>query len=354
MTSRWTRTIGVVVGDIQLPFFATIVRAMDDAAQAAGWEVILANTNEDIARERAVVRVLHEERVDGLIIASASSEDDDHLTELVDLGTPVFLLDRRTMHLEVDALVTDNRAAMRRAVELLVRLGHWRVGIVGNTGWTPLPIPAHMECLSRGERDRVRALAERKPAVARYQGYVDGMQAAGLPIDDRLIRHADYSRESVTVQALSLLDQADRATAIVTTDSLMTMGVLAAVRQAGLRMPVVRESTGPPTDASGSRMRAIRAGSVAGGWWKTAEGFVQRYEAKGRGAVWRTRWMTDAGWVPEVNQPALSFGCGDLPELCQRSPVPAQVFATSVRIRDHAHRYPRRRRPSRAPQGCRS
>ncbi len=41
MTSRWTRTIGVVVGDIQLPFFATIVRAMDDAAQAAGWEVNL-------------------------------------------------------------------------------------------------------------------------------------------------------------------------------------------------------------------------------------------------------------------------------------------------------------------------
>jgi LacI family transcriptional regulator len=237
MTSRWTRTIGVVVGDIQLPFFATTVRAIDDAAQAAGWEVILANTNEDLARERAVVRVLHEERVDGLIIAAASSEDDGHLQELVDLEVPIVLLDRRTMHLEVDAVITDNRAAMSRAVELLVRLGHQRIGIVGNTGWTPLPIPAHLERLSRGERDRVRALAELKPAVARYQGYVDGLQAAGLPIDDRLIRHADYSRESVTVQALSLLEQADRATAIVTTDSLVTMGVLAAVRQARLWMP---------------------------------------------------------------------------------------------------------------------
>lgn len=237
MTSRWTRTIGVVVGDIQLPFFATTVRAIDDAAQAAGWEMVLANTNEDLGRERAVVRVLHEERVDGLIIATASSEEGGHLRELVDLKVPVVLLDRRTQGLDVDAVVTDNRAAMSRAVKLLVRLGHRRIAIVGTTGWTPLPVLARPGHLSRAERDRARVLAELKPALARYQGYVDGMLAADLPIDDRLIRQADYSRESAAVQALSLLDQVDRATAIVTTDSLVTMGVLTAIRQAGLRMP---------------------------------------------------------------------------------------------------------------------
>ena len=145
MTSRWTRTIGVVVGDIQLPYFATAVRAIDDVAQAAGWEVILANTNEDLARERTVVRMLHEERVDGLIVAPASSEEDDHLQELVDLDVPIVLLDRRAMHLDVDAVVTDNELAMARAVKLLARLGHERIGIVGSTGWTTLPIPIHLD-----------------------------------------------------------------------------------------------------------------------------------------------------------------------------------------------------------------
>jgi LacI family transcriptional regulator len=237
MKSRWTRTIGVVVGDIQLPYFGAAVRAIADAAQTAGSEVILANTNEDPSRERAVVQMLHEERVDGLIIAPASSEEDDHLRELADLGVPIVLLDRRTMHLDVDAVVTDNSQAMARAVGLLARLGHERIGIIVDASPIPSPTPVHLDRLTPTERQRVEALVELKPALARYKGYVDGMRAGGLPIDDRLIRHADYSRESATAQAESLLAQSDPATAVVTTDSLVTMGVLAAVRQAGLRMP---------------------------------------------------------------------------------------------------------------------
>ena len=237
ITSGRTRAIGVVVGDIQLPFFATAVRAIADAAQSAGWEVVLANTNEDLARERAEVRVLYEERVDGLIVAPASSEDADHLQELRDLDVPIVLLDRRSRSLEVDAVVTDNAAAVSRAVGLLARLGHERIGIVGTTGWTKLPIPVNTDRLSLPEQERVRALAELKPAVARYKGYVDGMRAANLPIDEALIRQADYTRESATMQALTLLTQSHPATAIVTTFSLVTLGVLDAIRHAGVQIP---------------------------------------------------------------------------------------------------------------------
>jgi LacI family transcriptional regulator len=237
MTSGRTRTIGVVVGDIQLPFFAGAVRAIADVVQAEGWEVVLATTNEDLGRERTAVRVLFEKRVDGLIVAPASSESGEHLIQLSERGLPIVLLDRRVLGLRADVVVVDNVPAVENAVGYLAFLGHERIAIVGNTGLTSLPILSNPGVTDPAEVERGRVLAELKPGMARYRGYFAGLQAAGLPVDSELVRRADYTRVSAAINAMAVLARLRPATAIITTDSLMTLGVLDAVRQCGVRIP---------------------------------------------------------------------------------------------------------------------
>ncbi len=237
MSSGRTRTIGVVVGDIQLPFFAGAVRGITDIVQAEGWEVVLANTNEDPSHERNAVRVMFEKRVDGLIVAPASSEEGDHLNQLVNRGLPVVLLDRRARGVAADAVVVDSEAAVERAVRYLAHLGHERIAVVGNTGPTALPIGLERARPNTSDAARSKMLSELKPSIARYWGYFDGLQAAGIAVDPDLVRRTEYTRDSAAVHTLAVLMRSRPATAIITTDSLMTLGVLDAVRHSGLKMP---------------------------------------------------------------------------------------------------------------------
>lgn len=236
MKSGQSRTIGVVVGDIQQPFFAGAVRGITEVAQTQGWEVLLANTDEDLARERNAVRMLFEKRVDGLIVAPASSQDGGHLQALVQRGLPVVTLDRRAPAVEADSVVIDNKLAVGRAVDYLVRLGHRRIAIVGTTGPRPSsgsePPTFDPNSLLGGGPP-----AELRPSGARLRGYLAALQHAAIPIEPDLMRHADYGRESAAAHALAVLTAPEPATAIITTDGLMTLGVLDAIRRAKVRVP---------------------------------------------------------------------------------------------------------------------
>src|SRR3954453_15669199 len=101
MITGRTNTIGLVIADIENPFFAGAARGVSDAARAAGYEVILTNTDEDPEVERSAVRLLQAKRGDGILIAP-TSPDGDHLASTAQSGCPVVLFDRRVEHLDVD------------------------------------------------------------------------------------------------------------------------------------------------------------------------------------------------------------------------------------------------------------
>ena len=75
MTTGRSGTIGVIVGDVENPYFGQAVRGISDVARAAGFDVILANSGEDLEKERDAVRVFLGKRVDGLIISPARITD---------------------------------------------------------------------------------------------------------------------------------------------------------------------------------------------------------------------------------------------------------------------------------------
>ena len=79
LASGETLAVGLVVGDIENPFFAAAARGMTDQIEARGHGGLLANSDEDLDRERAAVETLLARRVDGLVVVPSSEEPEDHL-----------------------------------------------------------------------------------------------------------------------------------------------------------------------------------------------------------------------------------------------------------------------------------
>lgn len=227
MITGRTMTLGVVVGDIENEFFSRLVRGCTDVVRAAGYDVLLANTDEQLSRERSTVRVLLDRRVDGLLVAPASAHEASHLREARDAGVPIVLVDRRVRRSGLDTVLVDGTVAAREAVERLVAAGHRRIGVVTGDG-----AGEDAEALVDDP-----GLASTSTTTDRLLGYRQALETAGIPLRPELVRGGDFHVEAARERAIDLLGPRARPTAVLATDSLLALGVLLGMRDLGLRCP---------------------------------------------------------------------------------------------------------------------
>lgn len=230
MITGSTRTLGVVMSDIENPFFRRSLRGIADTARAEGFEVLLANTDEELDKEETAITVMAERRVDGLVVCPTDGADRDHLAQIISTGIPVVLLDRKVAGLKADTVGIDNRKAARAATEHLLAQGHRDIAIV--TGGTP-------EMLERMLRPDMRGV-ERLSATtvgARAAGFRDAMTAAGVPIRPELISSGGYRREDAERETAALLNLPSPPTAILAFDAMQSLGAFHAISTAGVRCP---------------------------------------------------------------------------------------------------------------------
>ncbi len=230
MVTGSTRTLGVVVSDIENPFFSRALRGISDVAQDAGYEVVVVNTDEDPAIEREAVRVLLERRVDGLLVSPAVGAEPTHLQRALAGGTPVVLLDRLILGVPSDSVGIDNRDAARTATRRLTSAGHERIGLV--TGDSAESHPA----LARVVGDGVETAFGGTTGL-RVAGYRDALLEAGLALDPALIAADGFRPEDAARATRRLLALPDPPMAVVALDSLLALGVLQALDDLGLRWP---------------------------------------------------------------------------------------------------------------------
>lgn len=126
-----TKTIGlVVIADFTNAFFDRATKGVVDAAKELGYQVLIANTDEDIEAERNAVTTLIEKQVDGLIVVPANSVVHDHLSPESLGGKPVVLIDRRLEGVRLTSVTTDDFTGAQAAVRHAVSLGHKRLGFL--------------------------------------------------------------------------------------------------------------------------------------------------------------------------------------------------------------------------------
>ena len=230
-----TKTIGVVAGDIQSPFYASVLRGIADVARAEGFGVLLTNSDESLEREVEAVQLLREKHVDGLIVAPSDTDRADHLRRVLAEGCPVVQLDRSVRDLPADVVSVDNRGAARQAVATLIAAGHRRVAILAELErWAAGDVSAFVAAATAG-RVTTEGLF---PSWQRLLGYLDAHREAGLPVDARLIvRIGTYSAAKAKSQTLALLCDPARPTALFTADGLMSASAVDAMAESGIEMP---------------------------------------------------------------------------------------------------------------------
>ena len=211
LAKQQTHTLGIVVTDIANPFFPAIVRAAEDAAQKAGYSILLCNSDDKADKEALYLELLISKRVDGIILnktPSALSVTQRRMLE--EAKTPIVLLMRTCPDLKTDIVQTNDKQGAMDAIAHLARIGHKQIAFVSG----PLNV---------------------SNARARRQGYCKALEQWGLKYDENLMFEGDYRIESGRRAGHALLPQ--RPDAVLVTNYLMTIGLMSAAEEIGLRCP---------------------------------------------------------------------------------------------------------------------
>ena len=230
-----TKTIGVVAGDLQSPFYASILRGISDAAREEGFGLLVTNSDEVLARELDAVRLLLEKQVDGLIIAPCDTERSEHLHRVAKEGIPIVQLDRMVEGLAAGSVTVNNREASRHAVASLISAGHRRIGIVAELErWGDGDVASFVTGVTTGTINSHTLF----PSWQRLFGDVEAHFAVGLDLDHGLIgRVGTYSLAAARRQSRELLTRPVRPTALFTADGLMSAGAIDAIAKLGISIP---------------------------------------------------------------------------------------------------------------------
>ena len=211
LAKRRTHTIGIVVPDISNPFFPLVVRGAEDAAQKHGYSILLCNSDDNLAKEEECLELLLAKRVDGILLTKAAGDFSPSLRQLIrDVKVRFVPLMRTYPSLTRDAVISDDYRGAYEAVSHLARAGHQRIGLLGG----PVRV-------SNGR--------------ARWEGFRDALAANGLAYDSELVVEGDYRIDSGYRGGHSLLSRSPDA--VYAANYLMTVGLLRAAEEMGLRCP---------------------------------------------------------------------------------------------------------------------
>ena len=206
-----THTISLIVSDISNPFFASVVRGVEDAAAENGFRVIISNTDEDPIRENHCLAGLQRRRTDGFIITPTGSIKKG-LERLEKGGVPFVFVDRKVEGIETDVVLSKNVDGAYEAVTHLIENGHkWIAIILGREGVTP--------------------------SEERFCGYRNALEDAGLPIEEDLIKRGDFRIDGGGTACHELLQLAKPPSAIFVVNNRMVIGAMEAIREAGWKCP---------------------------------------------------------------------------------------------------------------------
>lgn len=205
--------LGLVVLDVTNPFFTEVARGVEDAANEAGYVVILCNSDSSPEKEGRYLHMLHEQRTAGVLITPVQN-DVTYLQHLRQRDIALVLLDRPSRARDLCSVAIDDALGGELAVRHLLELGHRQITFVGG----PL---------------KIRQYAERRRGARR------AIKMAGFDPDEVLseILLPTQNARSGESCVEGLLARKLRPTAIFCANDLLALGVMRGLNQRGLKIP---------------------------------------------------------------------------------------------------------------------
>jgi DNA-binding LacI/PurR family transcriptional regulator len=192
------------------PFFAEVLRGVEDATSQQGYSILISNSRGDVDQERSQVLALISRRVDGILLASA----DSHFAyqRLFTRHFPLVLFDRFPPGFEGTGVFTNNAEASFEATNHLIRLGHQRIAIIAGT-------------------QGISAADER------VEGFRGAMNDAGLTVPQEFFKRGNFNMKEGWECAMELIKLPTPPTAIFSHNYEMTLGLIRALAEMGVPCP---------------------------------------------------------------------------------------------------------------------
>lgn len=206
-----TKTIGVVIPELNNTFCAEIITGMEDILRNHGYATMICDCRTDKKLEQEAVEFLCRKRVDGIINMPVDTEG-GHLKTFQKTGKPIVLIDRKIKGVVCDSVLVDNEQAASDALKLLYEKGHRNIGIIGGP-------------------------EEISTAQERMKGYCKTMEELNLPVRQSLIVHGDYTIQGGVKAMETLVQKNPDMTAVFITNYEMTMGAVIGLNELGIRIP---------------------------------------------------------------------------------------------------------------------
>ncbi len=206
-----SKTIGLIISDIQNPFFTALVRAVEDVASDHQHAIYLCNTDENIEKEKFYIDLMEAEHVAGVLI-TPTRENGGSTQKLIEAGIPVVVVDRYVSDLDVDTVVGDNIRGASTLVQHLIDMGHRRIGAI-------IGLPQ----ITTGRE--------------RMEGYLQALEKNGLPLIPDFIQTEVPNQFWGYKLTQKLLALPEPPTAIFTGNVLLTIGSLKAIHDKNLIIP---------------------------------------------------------------------------------------------------------------------
>lgn len=212
MITKRTNTLGLIVGDISNPYFAETAKIIIEKAQSKGYNVIISNTNHDDQNLEKAIETLLSKRVDGLLITSVSSHNQEHIQNLCKGKIPTLLFINYIEGENVNYVVLDNKKGAQIAVEYLINIGHKNIAFISG--------PFKYSAISH-----------------RYFGYKEALALHDIPIKDGNIYNGELVYENVYHFVDNLLSTDDRPTAIFASSDNIALTILDVAAYKGMDIP---------------------------------------------------------------------------------------------------------------------
>lgn len=206
-----THTIGVVIPELNNIFCTQIITGMEDILRKKGYATIVCDCRTDKGLEQEAVDFLYRKRVDGIINMPVDSTG-AHLRQFALDKKPIVIIDRKLPQISCDSILVDNRDAAKKAVDILIKNGHRRIGMI------------------TGPQDVYTARE-------RYLGYETALKEAKITVDPELVVHCDYTIRGAVSGAEAMLDAHPEVTALFAANYEMTMGTMIVLNERGIRIP---------------------------------------------------------------------------------------------------------------------
>ncbi|WP_343208981.1 LacI family DNA-binding transcriptional regulator [Anaerolentibacter hominis] len=206
-----SRNLGLVIPDIQNPYYPELARGVEDAAREAGFTVFLCNDDRDSKKEEDYLEALVGKSVDGIILVKPQVSEE--LLERMSIHTRFVLVDSGEIRKSNYHVVNvDDAAGIKEGMEYLYTLGHRKIGFI-------------------------RGMLESYSSKIRANAYVNFLNEKELPLSYGLIQRGDYTWSSGYTAAKEMIRMPEPPTAILASNDVMAIGCMKAIQDSGLRIP---------------------------------------------------------------------------------------------------------------------